>query len=127
MIILNSLSQGVLKWYSRLYRNQGSLLFGPGPLDWGEQIVVVTGGTYSAQHQNNEIANLFFLPGASGIGELLANTLAVRNVNVIVLDINPIMTENCAYTRCFHLFPKLILIFQTTSLIINATSQNGKK
>jgi len=64
-----------LKWYSRLYRNQGSFLFGPGPLDWGEQIVLITGG-------------------ASGIGELLANTLAVRNVNVVVLDVNPIITEN---------------------------------
>lgn len=63
------------KWYSRLYRNQGSLLFGPRPLDWGEQIVVVTGGS-------------------SGIGELIANTLAVRNVTVIVLDVKPIETEN---------------------------------
>ncbi|KIM91192.1 hypothetical protein PILCRDRAFT_168122 [Piloderma croceum F 1598] len=72
-----------LKWYSRLYRNQGSLLFGPGPLDWGEQIVLVTGG-------------------ASGIGELLANTLAVRNVSVVVLDVNPIITENynVTYYKC---------------------------
>ena len=35
---------GFLKWYSRLYRNQGSLLYGPGPFDWGEQIIVITGG-----------------------------------------------------------------------------------
>jgi len=71
------------KWYSRLYRNQGSLLFGPGPLDWGEQIVVITGGS-------------------SGVGELLANTLAVRNVNVVVLDVNPIITENynITYYKC---------------------------
>lgn len=48
VIMLNGLSQGALKWYSRLYRNQGSLLFGPGPLDWGEQIVVITGGISSA-------------------------------------------------------------------------------
>jgi ABC-type phosphate/phosphonate transport system permease subunit len=33
--------------------------------------------------------------GASGIGELLANTLALRNVTVVVLDVNPIVTENC--------------------------------
>jgi len=33
-----------LKWYSRLYRNQGNLLFGPGSVDWGEQIVLITGG-----------------------------------------------------------------------------------
>ncbi|KAI0005082.1 retinal short-chain dehydrogenase/reductase [Russula compacta] len=73
----------LLKWYSRLYRNQGSLLFGPGAVDWGEQIVLITGG-------------------ASGIGELLANTLAVRNVTVVVLDIKPIVTENynITYYKC---------------------------
>jgi len=73
----------LLKWYSRLYRNQGSLLFGPGPLDWGEQIVLITGG-------------------ASGVGELLANTLAVRNVTVVVLDRKPIVTENynITYYKC---------------------------
>jgi len=68
---------GSLKWFSKLYRNQGSLILRPKPVDWSEQIVVVTGG-------------------ASGIGELLANTLAVRNVTVVVLDVNPIVTENCA-------------------------------
>lgn len=36
---------GFFKWYSLLYRNQGSLLFGPPRFDWGNQIVVVTGGT----------------------------------------------------------------------------------
>ena len=35
------------------------------------------------------------LAGASGVGELLANTLAVRNVTVVVLDVKPIVTENC--------------------------------
>lgn len=55
----------------------------PKRFDWGEQIVVVTGG-------------------ASGIGSLLANTLAVRNVTVVVLDINPIETENynIVYYKC---------------------------
>ncbi|KAI0722812.1 retinal short-chain dehydrogenase/reductase [Earliella scabrosa] len=72
-----------LKWYSRLYRNQGSLLFGPGRPDWGEQLVVITGGS-------------------SGIGELVANTLAVRNVTVVVLDVKPIITENynITYYKC---------------------------
>ncbi|KAH7930676.1 retinal short-chain dehydrogenase reductase [Leucogyrophana mollusca] len=72
-----------LKWVSRLYRNQASLLFGPKPLDWSEQVVVITGGS-------------------SGIGELLANTLAVRNVMVVVLDIKPIITENynITYYQC---------------------------
>jgi len=73
----------LVKWCSLLYRNQGSILFGPPPLDWSEQIVVITGG-------------------ASGVGELLANTLAVRNVTVVVLDVNPIVTENynVTYYQC---------------------------
>lgn len=41
--------------------------------------------------------------GASGVGELLANTLAVRNVNIVVLDVNPIVTENC---MSIHLPPR---------------------
>ncbi|KAI0775952.1 retinal short-chain dehydrogenase/reductase [Trametes elegans] len=72
-----------LKWYSRLYRNQGNLIFGPRRLDWGEQLVVITGGS-------------------SGLGELIANTLAVRNVLVVVLDVKPIVTENynITYYKC---------------------------
>ncbi|CCM00681.1 uncharacterized protein FIBRA_02720 [Fibroporia radiculosa] len=72
-----------LKWCSTLYRNQGSLLFASPRLDWGEQIVVITGG-------------------ASGIGELIANTCAVRNVTVVVLDVKPIVTENynISYYKC---------------------------
>jgi NAD(P)-dependent dehydrogenase (short-subunit alcohol dehydrogenase family) len=71
------------KWYSKLHRNQGKLLWGPAPLDWSEQIVIITGGS-------------------SGIGELLANTLAARSVSVVVLDINPIQTENynISYYKC---------------------------
>ncbi|KAG5728470.1 Short-chain dehydrogenase/reductase family 16C member 6 [Termitomyces sp. T112] len=72
-----------IRWCSRLYRNQRSLFFGPSQFDWGEQIVVITGGS-------------------SGVGELLANTLAVRNVTVVVLDIEPIVTENynITYYKC---------------------------
>ncbi|KAF8138370.1 retinal short-chain dehydrogenase reductase [Boletus edulis] len=73
----------LLKWLSASYRNQRPLFSAPEPLDWNEQIVLITGGS-------------------SGIGELLANTLAVRNVNVVVLDIKPIQTENCniTYYKC---------------------------
>ena len=39
-----SCSAGFLRWYSRLYRNQGSLIFGPPRLDWGDELVVITGG-----------------------------------------------------------------------------------
>jgi len=53
------------------YRNRGT----PGRLDWGDQIILITGGS-------------------SGIGCLLANTLAIRHVTVIVLDVIPIETEN---------------------------------
>lgn len=35
---------GGIKWISKLYRNQGNLLFASPPMDWDEQIVVVTGG-----------------------------------------------------------------------------------
>lgn len=42
-------------------------------------------------------------PGASGIGELIANTCAVRNVTVVVLDVNPVVTENCACTKAMLL------------------------
>ena len=83
--LLNVFVLGFLKWCSRLHRNQGNLLFGPPRLDWGDQLVVVTGG-------------------ASGIGELISNTLAVRNVNVVVLDVNPIVTENCESTH-FPILP----------------------
>ncbi|THV08287.1 retinal short-chain dehydrogenase/reductase [Dendrothele bispora CBS 962.96] len=72
-----------IKWCSRLYRNQGNFFLAPPRFDWGEQIVVITGGS-------------------SGVGELLANTLAVRNVTVAVLDIKPIVTENynITYYKC---------------------------
>jgi len=107
-----------VKWCSRLYRNQGSLIFGPGRFDWGEQIVVITGG-------------------ASGVGELLANTLAVRNVTVIVLDVNPITSENfnIMYYKCdvskweeVEAVSKKIIeeIGQPTVLINNAGVVQGK-
>lgn len=46
---IETFGSGSVKWYSRLYRNQGSLLFGPGPFDWGEEIVLITGGTHTSQ------------------------------------------------------------------------------
>jgi len=72
-----------IKWISKLYRNQGNLLFASPPIDWDEQIVVVTGAS-------------------SGVGELLAHTLAARNVTVVALDVNPIQTEhyNITYYKC---------------------------
>ena len=39
-------TSGFSRWYSKLYRNQGSLLFSPVPLDWGEQVILVTGGAF---------------------------------------------------------------------------------
>ena len=92
---LTASTLGLVKWYSLLYRNQGKLLFAPVPLDCGEQIVVITGGTFSRLSISELPLFMFSVVGASGIGELIANTLAVRNVTVVVLDVNPIVTENC--------------------------------
>lgn len=64
--------------------------------------------------------------GASGIGELLANTLAVRNVSVVVLDINPIVTENCMFAKT-PLRRLISFAMQTISLTINAMFPSGKK
>jgi len=61
----------LLQRLSNKYRNSGT----PGRLNWGDQIVLITGGS-------------------SGIGYLLANTLAIRQVTVVVLDVIPIETEN---------------------------------
>lgn len=44
---IDIVDEGSIKWYSRLYRNQGKLLYGPAQFDWGEQIVVITGGAYT--------------------------------------------------------------------------------
>jgi hypothetical protein len=84
---------GFLKWYSRLYRNQGSLLLAPSKFDWSEQIVVITGGALAVWSKGVWVSDRML--GSSGVGELLANTLAVKNVTVVVLDVNPIQTENC--------------------------------
>jgi len=64
-----------LKWLSKLYRNQRSIISSRELLDWEDQIVLITGG-------------------ASGIGDLLANTLAIRHVTVVVLDVEPIRSDN---------------------------------
>lgn len=87
---------GFLKFASRLWRNSGSWLYSPQRLDWGEQIVVITGGKSPDTLAESCCGTLITTwLGASGIGALLANTLAVRNVTVVVLDVNPIVTENC--------------------------------
>ncbi|KAF8591492.1 retinal short-chain dehydrogenase/reductase [Ramaria rubella] len=72
-----------LTFLSKIWRNGLGSITKPRRLDWGEQIVLITGG-------------------ASGIGALLAQTLAVRNVTVVVLDINSVETEdyNISYYKC---------------------------
>jgi len=106
------------KWCSRLYSNQGSLFYAPRPFEWGDQIVVITGGS-------------------SGVGELLANTLAVKSVTVVVLDVKPIQTENynIAYYKCdvskweeVEAVSKKIIeeIGQPTVLVNNAGVVQGK-
>jgi hypothetical protein len=56
--------------------------------------VVITGGAFRVRYTLT--VSDIRPSGASGVGELLANTLAVRNVNVVVLDVKPIVSENCA-------------------------------
>ena len=67
----------------RIYANQASWLFAPPKLNWGDQVVLITGGQL---HLWLWMATkLIGLSGGSGIGALLAETLAMRNVTVIVL------------------------------------------
>jgi len=70
-------------WLSRFIANKWRNAGTPGRLDWGEQVIVITGGS-------------------SGIGALLANTLALRQCTVAVLDIHPIETDNynITYYKC---------------------------
>ncbi|KAI9632328.1 uncharacterized protein MKK02DRAFT_40631 [Dioszegia hungarica] len=68
-----------LKYMNRLYAARGSYFFLPPRLNWEEQIVLITGG-------------------GSGIGALLVETLALRNVTVVILDLalpkEPIENDN---------------------------------
>ncbi|ODO09319.1 hypothetical protein I350_02919 [Cryptococcus amylolentus CBS 6273] len=58
------------KHVDRIYANQATWLLAPPKLKWEDQIVLITGG-------------------GSGIGALLAETLAMRNVSVVVLTKYP--------------------------------------
>lgn len=59
---------GFLSHVTRVYNNEGSFFFRPPQINWENQVVVITGG-------------------ASGVGKLLAETLATRNIVVVVLDV----------------------------------------
>ena len=73
-----------------------------------------------------QLQNRFDL-GSSGIGELLANTLAVRNVTVAVLDIKPIVTENCAFDSTLLTAITDPMDVQTISHITNVMFPTTKK
>ena len=89
---------GSLKWYSRLYRNQGKLLFGPPPLDWGEQGVVITGGATLSHdlavfaHNNQgrrELENFLRIPLLLETSLLLSWTSNLSSRKTVRLPITP--------------------------------------
>ena len=66
---------GSVSHISQAYENRGSLFSPPKKINLTDQIVLITGG-------------------ASGIGALLAEALAKRNVTVVVLDIKGMETDS---------------------------------
>jgi all-trans-retinol dehydrogenase (NAD+) len=74
--------KGTLQHIDRVYASGGNWLLAPPKLNWGEQIVLITGGELSGR-DSSVLAHI--ITGGSGIGALLAETLALRNVSVIVL------------------------------------------
>jgi NAD(P)-dependent dehydrogenase (short-subunit alcohol dehydrogenase family) len=72
-----------IRFSSKLWRNKSSWVLSGPRINWEDQVVIITGG-------------------ASGIGRLLAETLAVRNVCVAVLDTQPLNAdnENINYYKC---------------------------
>ncbi|KAI0278837.1 retinal short-chain dehydrogenase/reductase [Russula aff. rugulosa BPL654] len=89
----------LLKWYSRLYRNQGIYFSDQGYLTGVNKLS--SSQEVRLSHRPRCVLRTIYT-GASGVGELLANTLAVRNVTVVVLDVKPIVTENynITYYKC---------------------------
>lgn len=84
--------KGGLCAIDRRWRN--GTLFGSGPrIDWSEQVVVITGGSWCPKRSLFPTSH-HISPGAGGIGGLLANTLAIRGVTVAVMDVVPLVTEN---------------------------------
>jgi hypothetical protein len=74
--------QGLVGFVGNKWLNSGN----PSHFDWDKQIVVVTGGS-------------------SGIGAVLANTLALRPCTVAVLDLNPIETDKSQWVRFRSFWP----------------------
>jgi hypothetical protein len=69
-------------WTNRLWQRGLRGLFGAHHVQWGEQIVLVTGGGSSKLLRKL----LMLSTGAHGIGKALVDTLAVRHVVVVSLD-----------------------------------------
>jgi all-trans-retinol dehydrogenase (NAD+) len=91
LLVLRICSEGVtdsaeaLRYIGRFYAAAGSYFFLPPRLKWEEQIVLITGGEslrFSCVRRVYPDE-----AGGSGIGALLAQTLALRNVTVVILDV----------------------------------------
>lgn len=87
MLTFSAIFQHVL----RIYINLTSWLRAPVKLDWSKQIVLITGGEPFLLRC--DIYGNADLQGGSGIGALLAETLAMRNVTTVVLSKDPVVVD----------------------------------
>lgn len=104
--ILLYLVKILLSFHDRKQRTSGKV-------DWEDEVVLITGGTITSCHTRrkkqrlrrqfgSKQLNLFYsITGASGVGYLLAEMLAIRHITVVVLDILPVKTA-CKTLVCFR-------------------------
>ena len=101
----------ILNHINRIYTNRSEWSLAHSKLEWSKQIVLITGG----EPFSSSYAWILTISGGSGIGALLAQTLAMRNVTTVVLSKDPVLVDpsngKLLQTRLMH-----VLIIQTTLL-----------